>query len=114
MTEWWDRQRYLMRAIVALHPDTIVVFVDAFDVLFAGDLTEIVRKFRTLGAPLVLSGECNCFPFALYSNATCDRVAVADGPYRCALRSYGRQLPADLPTPPSPPARRTQRAAAGS
>ena len=52
----------------ALPSDTIVAFVDAYDVVvnhFVGGPDEIVRRFLKLGAPIVFSAEIGCWPWSM-------------------------------------------------
>ena len=52
----------------ALPSDTIIAFVDAYDVVvnhFVGGPDEIVRRFVRLGAPIVFSAEIGCWPWSM-------------------------------------------------
>jgi hypothetical protein len=40
--------------------DTVVVFVDAFDVVFVHPLPVLLDKFRAVGLPIVVGAECEC------------------------------------------------------
>lgn len=62
--------------------DDIVVFSDAFDVLFNGGLDEIKTKFESMRSPLVFSADCNCHPMFLHSNYSCSLFPDADVPYK--------------------------------
>ena len=53
----------LHTAITRLPPDvTHVMWLDGNDSLLLGDSTEILRKFKGIGFPIVISGEKNCYP----------------------------------------------------
>lgn len=41
---------------------THIVFADAYDVVFAASISEIIHRFETFDAPIVFSAEKNCFP----------------------------------------------------
>lgn len=42
--------------------DKIIVFTDAYDVIFLSDLRHIVEKFKTTGARILFSAEGFCWP----------------------------------------------------
>lgn len=64
---------FLARALRQLLPNSTVVFVDAFDVLFQRPLADLVDAYRRIAAPaaeaaggvwpVVYGGEVNCWPF---------------------------------------------------
>ena len=45
-----------------LDPNCILLFSDAFDILFAEGLSAIKAKFEKTGAKLLFAGECGCWP----------------------------------------------------
>jgi hypothetical protein len=49
-------------AVAALPPDCVVLFTDAYDVLFARTGPAMRREFEALGKPLVFAAECGCWP----------------------------------------------------
>ena len=50
------------RVAAGLPEDCVVLFTDAFDVLFTDTVPNILRKFEAIGHPLVYSAECGCWP----------------------------------------------------
>ena len=42
--------------------EEIIIFVDAWDTVFALPLDEIIRRFLSFGADIVIGAEKNCFP----------------------------------------------------
>lgn len=51
-------------------PDTdLVLFVDAYDVIFLADENIIKDKFYSFNSPFVISAETNCFPFPELASA---------------------------------------------
>jgi hypothetical protein len=46
----------------SLPPKDIILFTDAFDVLFTGDSNEIVDIFTASNASVIFSAECGCWP----------------------------------------------------
>lgn len=46
----------------SLPPGDLLLFTDAFDVLFTGGPTEIVRQFLLHNSSLLFSAECGCWP----------------------------------------------------
>ena len=48
----------MQKTLVALqHEYDIVVFTDSFDTFFFSDLAELVAKFKSFNAPMVVSAE---------------------------------------------------------
>ena len=45
----------------------IVLFVDAYDVVFKGNVTDILERYKTFSKPLVFGAEKTCFPGEFYS-----------------------------------------------
>eukprot|EP00616_Rhizochromulina_sp_CCMP1243_P009141 CAMPEP_0118986668 /NCGR_PEP_ID=MMETSP1173-20130426/42590_1 /TAXON_ID=1034831 /ORGANISM="Rhizochromulina marina cf, Strain CCMP1243" /LENGTH=438 /DNA_ID=CAMNT_0006937465 /DNA_START=101 /DNA_END=1414 /DNA_ORIENTATION=- len=63
--EWLGLSQKLQASLdyaKSLDEDCILLFSDAFDVLFTSDLKEIKQKFLTMQKPLVFAGECGCWP----------------------------------------------------
>jgi procollagen-lysine,2-oxoglutarate 5-dioxygenase 1 len=42
--------------------DDIIVFMDAYDVVYAGNATTLLERFATFGKPIVFGAECDCSP----------------------------------------------------
>lgn len=58
-----DKPRILHKAIQdGLIKEELIIFVDAWDVVFASDIQEIIDNFISMGAPIVAGAEKNCFP----------------------------------------------------
>jgi hypothetical protein len=58
-----DKPRILHKAISdGLIKEEIIVFVDAWDVVFADTLEEIISKYRAFQTSIVIGAEKNCFP----------------------------------------------------
>ena len=51
-----------LAAVDALPADCVVLFTDAYDVLFAASGARMRRDFLALDQPLVFAGECGCWP----------------------------------------------------
>ena len=56
--------RYLQQ----IPEDEVVLFIDAYDILILANEKTIVDKFLSMGAPLVIAAETNCFPFSHLSS----------------------------------------------
>lgn len=58
-----DKPRILYNAIKdGKITEKYIVFVDAFDVVFADTLENIMSKFKSFNVPIVIGSERNCFP----------------------------------------------------
>lgn len=58
-----DKPRILYNAIKeGKIPEKNIIFIDAFDVVFAGTVEGIMDKFQSFNAPIVIGAERNCFP----------------------------------------------------
>jgi len=58
-----DKPRILYNAIKdGKITEKHIVFIDAFDVVFADTLESIMEKFQSFNAPIVIGAERNCFP----------------------------------------------------
>ena len=73
-----------LAAVKALDGECVVMFVDAYDVLFADSLDSVRTKFDAIPKPLVFSGECGCWPHVQRDKGvTCrDRYPTSPTPYR--------------------------------
>ena len=59
---YYDKIRYMKEAIKDLPSDSIICFMDGYDVLVTGDAEEIMTKFKEFNCDLVFSSELNCWP----------------------------------------------------
>jgi len=58
-----DNPRILYNAIKdGKIPEKYIIFIDAFDVVFADTVEVIINKFKSFGCPIVIGAEKNCFP----------------------------------------------------
>lgn len=58
-----DKPRILYNAIKkGLIKENLIVFVDAWDVIFADTLESIIEKYKSFNSPIVIGAEKNCFP----------------------------------------------------
>ena len=58
-----DKPRILYNAIKkGKIKEKLIVFVDAFDVIFATPLDEIIEKYKSFNTSIVIGAEKNCFP----------------------------------------------------
>uniref|UniRef100_A0A7S3K3N4 PLOD1-3-like GT domain-containing protein n=1 Tax=Aureoumbra lagunensis TaxID=44058 RepID=A0A7S3K3N4_9STRA len=71
-------------AVRALPSECVVLFTDAYDVLFTQSPKEMRRKFEALNKPLIFSGECGCWPQVQRDNGrTCrDKYPLSPTPFR--------------------------------
>ena len=61
----------------------VVLFVDAFDVMWAATMDTISARFRTLQADIVFSAECGCWPHVIINESIClTSYPQAPTPYR--------------------------------
>jgi hypothetical protein len=51
-----------LKALRSLDDECIVVFTDAYDVLYSSGLEEIKAKFLEMSSPVLFAGECGCWP----------------------------------------------------
>jgi len=61
-TGFIDKIICMKEGVDGLADDTIVCFIDAYDVLAMGEASEVVRKFRESGRQILMSSELNCYP----------------------------------------------------
>jgi hypothetical protein len=69
-TQPWDgfsmKPKWLYRAIKESLIDTdLMIFTDSWDVLFAAEPKEVIERYLSFGADVVINAEKNCFPAAL-------------------------------------------------
>ena len=58
-----DKPRILYNAIKnGKIPEKYIVFIDAFDVVFANSVDYIMKRFKSFYCPIVIGAEKNCFP----------------------------------------------------
>lgn len=58
-----DKPRILYNAISnKLIPEEIIVFVDAWDVVFAAEVGAVVERFKDFNTEIIFGAEKNCFP----------------------------------------------------
>jgi hypothetical protein len=57
-----DKILMMKHCVESLPDDTIVCFIDAYDVLCFADIQEIETKFKEYGCDIVFSSELNCYP----------------------------------------------------
>jgi len=69
---------------VSLPPADLLLFTDAFDVLFTGGPTEIARQFLLHNSSLLFSAECGCWPHIMErkGRACFNDYPAAPTPYR--------------------------------
>jgi hypothetical protein len=60
-----------VEALSAARADCIVVFSDAYDVLWQKSLPTLRRDFLAMRQPLVFLGECGCWPQVQRGPAAC-------------------------------------------
>ena len=77
--------------LTTLDPDRLVLFVDAYDVLFAANEVDILERYASLHVPpgrVVFGAESGCFPdwMAPFGRSFCEgRFPKAGGEYRSLL-----------------------------
>eukprot|EP00638_Chattonella_subsalsa_P005338 CAMPEP_0117744694 /NCGR_PEP_ID=MMETSP0947-20121206/6915_1 /TAXON_ID=44440 /ORGANISM="Chattonella subsalsa, Strain CCMP2191" /LENGTH=424 /DNA_ID=CAMNT_0005561699 /DNA_START=17 /DNA_END=1288 /DNA_ORIENTATION=+ len=72
-----------LEAVRELPDDCIVIFTDAYDVLYQEEAETIKQKFLDMGHSIVFSAECGCWPHvALPGNICFDKYPKAPTPYR--------------------------------
>lgn len=54
--------QHMRNTIKDLPDDDIVIFTDAYDVVFVRPIDEMVREYLKFGSDIVISGEKNCYP----------------------------------------------------
>ncbi len=61
----------------------IIMFTDAFDVLFTGNKATVVENFLSFNTEIVFSAECGCWPHVMENSRDCfDRYPPSPTPYR--------------------------------
>lgn len=53
----------MIEFLKSCHDDELILYVDAFDVIFLDTEEEIIRKFELTNAKFLVSGEIFCYPF---------------------------------------------------
>lgn len=67
----------------ALPPTDVILFTDAFDVLFVDTPTTVLQNFMQMNASIVFSGECGCWPHIMEDVNVClHKYPKAPTPYR--------------------------------
>lgn len=59
---------FTRKAIATMNPCDVLIFSDAFDVLYAENAEEIRKKYMSINAPIIVSAECGCWPFIAHKN----------------------------------------------
>ena len=81
----WNKFIYISDYLSTLPDRDIVMFVDAFDVLITADKSEILRKFRSMKIPFLMTAETNCYPYqelaALYPRSPTKFKYINSGSY---------------------------------
>lgn len=76
-----DKPRILYNAIKdGLIKEDIIIFVDAWDVVFASPIEEVIEKYNNRPLPLIIGAEKNCFPSNFKKEF--DRLKITDTSYR--------------------------------
>ena len=57
-----SKMRWLQGHVASLAPESVVAFVDAYDVLALGAASQTLARFLRFQTPVVFSGEVNCAP----------------------------------------------------
>lgn len=63
-----QKLNYMKEYIKAMPDNDIVLYVDAYDILFLTDKKTILKKFLKMKSSFVISAERNCFPFRGLAN----------------------------------------------
>ncbi len=62
----------ITNAVQQLPDNTIVMFTDAYDILFTRNASDLLRRYRSFsGSPLIFSAECGCSPQSDYDPMLC-------------------------------------------
>jgi hypothetical protein len=56
---------------IATPAEDVIMFTDAYDVMFASRADALLESFLALNASLVFGAECGCWPHIVESNETC-------------------------------------------
>jgi hypothetical protein len=83
---WVWRMKLLLSYFAKQKPDEIICFLDAYDVIFLQDATVIEKRFKEIGARVVVAEDYNVDPFMefvarRYIFGTCKKVRVNAGTY---------------------------------
>lgn len=88
---WGEKWRGLSQKLMAaeafassVDKDDIMLFTDAYDVLFAERSEAVRREFEAMKTPILFSGECGCWPHAMENRgrACFETYPKAPTPYR--------------------------------
>jgi hypothetical protein len=63
-----------MEALREMPSDTVVLFVDGFDVVLMSEAGEILEKFFAFNTPLLFAAEKGCWPFVMDDKKICTHV----------------------------------------
>lgn len=67
----------------ALPPGDVILFTDAFDVMFTGSSEDILTAFLAEKAPIIFSAECGCWPHVIEDVNVClHKYPSSPTPYR--------------------------------
>jgi len=78
-----QKLRGSLEAVMLLPQDCIVVFTDAYDVLYQEEAAKIKKKFLEFNKPLVFSAECGCWPHIIIDKDICwKKYPESPTPYR--------------------------------
>ena len=67
----------------SLPGDDIILFTDAFDVLFTGSAHNILASYFSLNYDILFAGECGCWPHIMDEPKACfDKYPLSPTPYR--------------------------------
>jgi hypothetical protein len=64
-----------------LYGDDIVLFTDAYDVIYCGDLTQTVARFEEMNVPILFGAETTCNPDAEVSKKYPKSIGDVEFPY---------------------------------
>ena len=80
-----DKILAMKSCVESLPDDTIVCFIDAYDVLSFGGLEEIKRKFVEYKADIIFSSELNCYPIENLARYEMIEYNLYDMAYQCPM-----------------------------
>jgi hypothetical protein len=73
-----------MRYASELPPDDIIMFTDAFDVMFTNSPSQILTEYSALNGDIIFAGECGCWPHVMidHGKPCFDSYPPSPTPYR--------------------------------
>lgn len=72
-----------MKYAQSLHPDDIILFTDAFDVLYTQSSATIYKGFVSMNSSIIFSAECGCWPHVAEDPDIClKKYPLSPTPYR--------------------------------